>query len=769
MVSNETWMGAGTSITMAYESELFLGYMPYGPTLGRTGTNKANLVKYSLGYALDGSNVAIENAHGNGTNAVKHFTDYYHLVPDLYTGCIAKFYWTETNGTTPTLQHTAMVAGNDADAIYFAGNLNDYNTLWTDDNSLLDGTGTHKRGYIVLESRGSVIPAPISLEKRNSTVGSELETGDTEITVASGLDGSIENLNVDDLLYTSSGQLIGKIYGFSVDATALTLQDAHSGLSTDNTIHILSGSLGTLAGGSTQANGIGTITVPSDLTGHLTAGDYISNHANTRASVGILGKVITLSDSGLIVTYAQSASATASASDEIYKGRKIATVSATTHIYTVSPKTLSDNWVGLANSITPPSIEMEMKQVNLALGGTRNYSYQYKGMETAGNASLDLNLNHGSWLYYALGSLASVSSTASAQKTHTNNFQTVDSAPANHLVYSGVATDVDDRNSTGHTQNGKFHRVLKGSQAICPPLLPFTSASLITNPSVNANGIGTDLITYTFGERNDNFLPTFALELTNQKGSTLTTTNTPMTDRNTYNESCYSQLFPGCMVNSMTFTANANEEVKTTLDLNVKRVFEVPNGYVAKAFDATNNNTNEMKTLFNFGQQTGKELDVSEQRHSLIEPFYFSDGNISLFGANFMRVESMTLTINNSVTDKRYIGQYNKQIKMAHPAQRTYELTMTAQVTDRRIFDELRRKSPHRVALGLESDGSNSVIELLFTKDNGERIKLQFDDYMISASNWPIPDDRGPVIVDFTIMPLRVSTLDAVSGWVMQK
>ena len=163
MVSNETWMGSGTSVTMAYESELFLGYMPYGPTLGRTGTNKANLIKYSLGYALDGASVVIENAHGEGTNAVKHFSDYYHLVPDLYTGCIAKFFWSESDGVAPTLQQTAMVAGNDADAIYFAGNLNDYNSLYADKDALLDGTGSHRRGYILLESRGSVIPAPIIL------------------------------------------------------------------------------------------------------------------------------------------------------------------------------------------------------------------------------------------------------------------------------------------------------------------------------------------------------------------------------------------------------------------------------------------------------------------------------------------------------------------------------------------------------------------------------------------------------------------------------
>jgi hypothetical protein len=219
------------------------------------------------------------------------------------------------------------------------------------------------------------------------------------------------------------------------------------------------------------------------------------------------------------------------------------------------------------------------------------------------------------------------------------------------------------------------------------------------------------------------------------------------------------------MVNSMTISANENEECKTSLDLNVKRAFECPTGYVARMYDETNNDTNEFKNLFNFGQITGRHNDIVQD---FITPFYFSDGTISLFGAEFMKVQSFNLSITNTVTDKRYVGQYNKQIKMAVPTQRTYEITMSAQVTDRRIFDELRRESPHRLDLGQATDGSNANIQLLLTKDTGERIKLQFDDYMVSASTWPIVEDRGPIYVDFTIMPLRTNTTDAVSHWVMQ-
>ena len=299
--------------------------------------------------------------------------------------------------------------------------------------------------------------------------------------------------------------------------------------------------------------------------------------------------------------------------------------------------------------------------------------------------------------------------------------------------------------------------------------MPGAGAALLTKPSVNSSGIGQSLITYTFSERNDNILPTFALELTQEKGSNLQ--SIPMVDRNTYNETVYSQIYPGCMVNSMTISANENEEIKSTLSLNVKRVFETPDGYVSKGYDAINNITSEPKRLFNFGQLTGDDADVTEQNHSLVEPFYFSDGTISLFGTDFMRVSSMSLTINNSITDKRYIGQYSKQIKMAVPAQRTYELTMNAQVTDRRLFDELRRQSPHRFALAAaETDSTkHALIQLLFTKNNGERIKLQFDDYMITTNSWPVPDDKGVIAVDFTIMPLKIGVVDAVSAWVMQK
>ena len=68
----------------------------------------------------------------------------------------------------------------------------------------------------------------------------------------------------------------------------------------------------------------------------------------------------------------------------------------------------ADNWLGLLESANFPSTDIEMKQLNLQLGGTRNWTHQYKGIETASGANLNLIANHGAWLYYALGKCTSI-------------------------------------------------------------------------------------------------------------------------------------------------------------------------------------------------------------------------------------------------------------------------------------------------------------------------------------------------------------------------
>ena len=669
MVSNETWMGSGTYVTLAPESELFLGYMPLGPTLGMSGTNRANLIKYSVGYVTDGSTVNV------GTTAT--FSDYYELVPDLYTGCIAKFYYTETtasDGAEHSLKFTAIVAGNDTDALYFHGNINDFPGLF----NIATPTEANPRGYIILEGTGATIPAPIALETIDNGITT---TAANHTTIAGITAGNANKYVAGDIIRRANGTEIGRVYAGAGSATLGTTFGNPS--SSDTIIHLISESLGTISGTPAEASTtISSITTSADLTGKVSAGDWVSTHASDPANAAThsMGRVKSVTSTTLVLALkGTDATHKRTSGEEIYWGRQMESVGATS-IHRTKPRVLSDNWLGLSNAVTTPTVDIEMKQLNLSLGGTRNYSYQYKGIETAANASLDLDLNHGTWLYYALGSV-STSATATHTTNATNAFSVGtgnydNSSPYAHdnasvwVGYSGGATSLDS-DSAGSAQNGKFHRVPNGTSTLCPPILPMAAASPLTNDPSVSNGLASNTITYTFSERNDATLPTFGLELSQQKGSALT--SEPMVDRNSYHETVYAQLYPGCMVNSMTLSANENEAVKTTLDLNVKTAFECPEGYVARMYDGTNNDTNEFKNLFNFGQITNRNADVVQD---FITPFYFSDGTISLFGQEFMKVQTFNLTINNTLTDKRYVGQYNKKIKMAVPTMRTYEITM---------------------------------------------------------------------------------------------
>ena len=75
----------------------------------------------------------------------------------------------------------------------------------------------------------------------------------------------------------------------------------------------------------------------------------------------------------------------------------------------------ADNWLGLVETGAFPNVDVEMKQLNLSLGSSRNWTHQYKGIKTASGGNVNLIANHGAWLYYALGSCFSVNCTYAAQ------------------------------------------------------------------------------------------------------------------------------------------------------------------------------------------------------------------------------------------------------------------------------------------------------------------------------------------------------------------
>ena len=195
-----------------------------------------------------------------------------------------------------------------------------------------------------------------------------------------------------------------------------------------------------------------------------------------------------------------------------------------------------------------------------------------------------------------------------------------------------------------------------------------------------------------------------------------------------------------------------------SLDLNTKMVIEPQGSDTTSAYAAhlAHRKVQDERNFKNFGSVHGGVGNLTQE---FLNPFHFYDGSISLFGNQYIRITSMQLTINNNLQDKRYVGNYNKKIKTAVPGNRDYELTFSGYVTDKAVFTELLNET--------ESVADASQIDLNFQKDNGEQIRLKFDDYFVTSNTWPIPDDKGPIQVDWTIVPRTLSLCEVKTHWVL--
>ena len=423
----------------------------------------------------------------------------------------------------------------------------------------------------------------------------------------------------------------------------------------------------------------------------------------------------------------------------------------------------ADNWLGLVESATFPNVDVEMKQLNLNLGGTRNFTHQYKGIKTASGANINLAAHHGAFLYYALGHCSNINATFEAVTVSDEfNAEASPSGDDSRRVYldttAGGAETADITDAEFIGTGPIFYKTRRGGTEFTPPILkPLNDVSqleLLDRTTTSATAL-TNAIKYTFTEGNTGLLPSFALE---QSISKLEASNSLKTgDTSIGTEShAFTRIARGNRVNTMTLTANENEEMKMTMDLNTAGVHKLATNesYEARA------GIQENSQLFNY-EQAADEAEF-------LEPFFFSDGSFSIFGQEFLKITSLSLTINNNIQDKRFVGIGTKDLKFGIPAQRNYELSFTALITDNKLFEELFNETESTSTSVVTDGSSNGLIQLEFTKSNTEKIKLQFKNYHINNSNVTIPEDRGPITVEATVMPRDLNLCEVTTHWVLQ-
>ena len=173
----------------------------------------------------------------------------------------------------------------------------------------------------------------------------------------------------------------------------------------------------------------------------------------------------------------------------------------------------ADNWLGLLESAEFPNVEVEVKQMNLSLGGSRNMTYQYKGIETASGGNLNVVANHGAWLYYALGKCTSITASL-VDDVPTDDF-TGNTVGGFYIDAgnAGGASDhvIDEMVSTGPLFYKCASTTTNGStKTLLPPLLKGSDAradmELLRSPIISSGSIDHEII-YTFQEADGEDLP----------------------------------------------------------------------------------------------------------------------------------------------------------------------------------------------------------------------------------------------------------------------
>ena len=724
MVNNNIWLGAGTTVTMVPETDL---YVPVGASQTGQATGTGHLWQ---------------------TTADSDFTDDFTLVDDLYVGCMADVYNAKNTGTIIYFNVNPSIAATD----YLV--IRKYGTPIPGDKGTSTGilaTATiTDGGNDCLANQAVVLNAAITGGGITST-GAELLLGlssaSTPVTFAAESGTNYDTGYLVIYLANSGGdRTLAVAFNCSAGTTHpatgfdeyVEVNVADSTSAENMAIAVQTA----LANSSVSTSRVGAVlTITNDTGGYVNSGTHMTK--NTTASAGTLGGVTLGTDTdGGVVTSVSITNAGSNVS-----GSKTLTITSAagdnatidlTSTTTGGARLFADNWLGLVNTVSFPNSEVEMKQMNLGVGGSRNWTHQYKGIETAQGGNIDISANHGLWLYYALGECLTISPTRTGGITPSDRFTTA----ANKYLYHSESIE-----KTGPV----FYRSI-GTKMI-PPISPLDVGTLsemdeATLPDMNAGSIRNG-ITYTFGESNGSTLPSFALESVYSK---LSATNPYKTTQSspTADDEAFVRIATGNMVNTLTMSANENEELKMTLDLNTKGIFQPNSGY-----EARRGISNE-RDFLGFGSAGG---GATASESEFLTPFFFYDGTISAYGNDYLKITNMTLTINNNLQDKRYVGGYDRKNKYAVAAQRTYELSLTGYVTDSQVFEDLRNEA--------ENNSTTNYITLLFQKDNGEKIELKFKDYYTTVNNWPVPDDKGAVPVEWTIIPRTLQSCSVVTHAVL--
>jgi hypothetical protein len=470
---------------------------------------------------------------------------------------------------------------------------------------------------------------------------------------------------------------------------------------------------------------------------------------------------------------------------------------------------LTDQFMGLAATVVLPDTKNEIKRSHV-VGIGRDVVVQVAGKQTNEGGSMELMMNSPRWLYYCLGAEA-IKAPGATYQVGTSTTNAAASAGDSYIDVTALAsaaigdyiaiedtdtadmpTDIGPTNtwsqytsiSYNKTETNEIRRIVGISDGTAhktfwldDPLcfshdtgktfriLQFSAGST-NGPDVNKDTVNitnpTERLIYSNWS-----LPTFAVETsirTRNIGSHRTESGASIGVPGSANDAkTLTRLFKGCKVKDFTLAADADSEVKLTINYDALQVYTDTGRKEA----LTKGDRYTAHRMFENTADSAANRKVAGIAPYTQKPYLYYNGEIKAFGQTIARatkfnlngknhttqhwvIRGSDLAMNNTTDQVPYLG--TRMPTYAVEGKMEYELSMELIIDDPLLWEEVRFAKSHDyvapITLTLIKQGSGAT---------RERIEILIDDYIMAEAPLPIPEDKGVIRTDCKILPKHMS------------
>ena len=499
-------------------------------------------------------------------------------------------------------------------------------------------------------------------------------------------------------------------------------------------------------------------------------------------------------------------------------------MAATTSAASSSESVLTDQFLGLAATVTLPETKVDLKRYHV-VGLGRDVAVQVPGRFLNEGGSFEVNMHNPRWLYYCLGMEAVDVGTTYDSLLDNNDYKLngATKVGATLLTFDGTSTpdfsgsadpvaagdyviikdttaadiitynEADTGNKFGDVTNPKstyfdttdtseIRRIVAITSTqiflddgLCFPhadntvirFARFNTAATQGSPDRASTGALTNGITRLLYSRSS--VPSFAMEVSIRRRDSDGNAD-DVTDGGISDTKQLTRVFRGCKVKDFSITADTDAALRTTVNFDAALCYTD----TGRLEDTKGDRYNPHRMFEDTANTDAKRKEAGIAKFTQ-KPFMFYNGTITLAGVRIGQVVSFNLTgstgvqqfytingspLTDAETDQVPHGGM-RNASIAVEGKTEYMMDMEIIVDDPVFYHKMRR------AVDFNANTGN-MIRLSFTKqgsaDPRETLYFYLDDYVITEAPLPIPEDKGPIRAPLKVMPksIRVISTDTL-------